>query len=81
MIFSGLVESFVYYDDEGFTHTIKHIEQEGGDEGGSTYCHTVLQIGVNFYKFKYRYYSYTGFDNFEEAYKVTPQRVMITVYK
>lgn len=71
----------VFVDDSGVEHQIKFIEQDGGGEGGSEYCHTVLQIGEEFYKFEYRYYSHHGYDYFDEVTKVEPKQKTITVYE
>src|SRR5574344_208210 len=57
----------VFVDNSGVEHQIKFIEQDGGGEGGSEYCHTVLQIGDEFYKFEYRYYSHHGYDDFDKV--------------
>ena len=81
LIEPNYINECVFVDNSGVEHPTKFIEQEGGGEGGSEYCHTVLQIGDEFYKFDYRYYSHHGFDDFEKATKVEPKQKVITVYE
>ena len=61
---------------------VKHVEQEGGGEGGGEYCYTVFKVGDKFYKVEYNYYSHQGFDTDCAAlYEVTPREQTITVYE
>lgn len=61
---------------------MKHIEQEGGGEGGSEYCYTVIQVGEKFYKIEYSYYSYNGYDyDYADVLEVVPTQRMVTFYE
>ena len=68
----------IVYDGE----LIEFVEQDGGGEGGTEYCQTILTWKNQFYKVTYSYYSYDGF-NFgcAEMFKVTPKEKTITVYE
>lgn len=58
------------------------IEQEGGGEGGSEYCYSVLKIDGVFYKVTYSYYSHHGFDTqYAEVWIVTPKEKTVTVFE
>ena len=61
---------------------MKHIEQDGGGEGGGEHCETVVQVGEKYYKVVYSYYSYDGF-NYEDAdvYEVVPVERLVTFYE
>ena len=61
---------------------MKHIEQEGGGEGGGEHCETVVQAGDAYYKIVYSYYSYDGY-NYEDAdvYEVVPVERLVTFYE
>lgn len=61
---------------------MKHIEQDGGGEGGGEHCETVVQAGDKYYKIVYSYYSYDGY-NYEGAdvYEVTPVERLVTFYE
>ena len=58
---------------------MKHIEQDGGGEGGGEHCETVVQAGDKYYKIVYSYYSYDGY-NYDDAdvYEVTPVQRLVT---
>lgn len=61
----------------------KHIEQEGGGEGGAEYCYGVFQLGEKFYKAEYSYYSHQGYEYdyiVNTLTEVRPQEKLITVY-
>lgn len=61
---------------------MKHIEQDGGGEGGGEHCETVVQAGDKYYKIVYSYYSYDGY-NYDDAdvYEVTPVQRLVTFYE
>ena len=61
---------------------MKHIEQDGGGEGGGEHCETVVQAGDKYYKIVYSYYSYDGY-NYEDAdvYEVVPVERLVTFYE
>lgn len=61
---------------------MKHIEQDGGGEGGGEHCETVVQAGYKYYKIVYSYYSYDGY-NYEDAdvYEVVPVERLVTFYE
>lgn len=61
---------------------IKHIEQEGGGEGGGEYCYAVIQVGEKFYKIEYSYYSYSGYDyDYADVLEAVPTQRMVTFYE
>ena len=58
------------------------IEQDGGGEGGSEYCYSIVKLDDVFYKISYSYYSHHGFEfDYAEVRKVEPKKKMITVYE
>ena len=61
---------------------MKHIEQDGGGEGGGEHCETVVQAGDKYYKIVYSYYSYEGY-NYDGAdvYEVIPTERLVTFYE
>lgn len=61
---------------------MKHIEKNGGGEGGGEHCETVVQAGDKYYKIVYSYYSYDGY-NYEDAdvYEVVPVERLVTFYE
>lgn len=61
---------------------MKHIEQDGGGEGGGEHCETVVQAGDKYYKIVYSYYSYDGY-NYDHAdvYEVVPVERLVTFYE
>lgn len=62
----------------------KHLEQEGGGEGGTEYCYGVFELNGKIYKAKYSYYSYDGheYDGIENTLKeVKPVEKVVTVYE
>ena len=62
----------------------KHIEQDGGGEGGSEYCYGVFELKGVVYKAEYSYYSQYGhdYDDILSTLKVvTPVQKMVTVYE
>lgn len=61
---------------------MKHLEQDGGGEGGGEHCETVVQAGGKYYKIVYSYYSYDGY-NYEDAdvYEVVPVERLVTFYE
>lgn len=61
---------------------LKHLEQDGGGEGGGEYCYTVVQFGDKHYKITYSYYSHDGFDySYADVYEVTPVERLVTFYE
>lgn len=61
---------------------MKHIEQEGGGEGGGEHCETVIQVGEKHYKVVYSYYSYEGYDyGGADVYEVVPVERLVTFYE
>ena len=62
--------------------SLKHLEQDGGGEGGSEDCYTVVQFGDKYYKIAYSYYSHDGFDySYADVYEVTPVERLVTFYE
>ena len=61
---------------------MKHLEQDGGGEGGGEHCETVVQAGGKYYKIVYSYYSYDGY-NYGDAdvYEVVPAKRLVTFYE
>lgn len=62
----------------------KHLEQEGGGEGGSEYCYGVFQLGDKIYRAEYSYYSHHGheYDYILDTLKeVKPVEKKITTYE
>lgn len=61
----------------------KHIEQDGGGEGGTEWCYTVFEVHGKLYKMNYSYYSYNGydFDNWDEWTEVKPVEVTVIKYE
>lgn len=61
---------------------MKHIEQDGGGEGGGEHCETVVQVGEKYYKIVYSYYSYEGYDYDDaDVYEVVPVERLVTFYE
>lgn len=61
---------------------MKHIEQDGGGEGGGEHCETVVQAGEKYYKIVYSYYSYEGYDYDDaDVYEVVPVERLVTFYE
>lgn len=61
---------------------MKHIEQDGGGEGGGEHCETVVQAGDKYYKIVYSYYSYDGYNyNDADVYEVVPVERLVTFYE
>lgn len=71
-----------FVDEDGSKLPVEFIEQDGGGEGGTEYCETILKVGDNFVKITYRYYSHHGYE-FDGAtvYSVTPIEKMVTIYE
>lgn len=96
---AGIEEGLEYYDDdmslsELFKENLvygggdlpkgaKHIEQDGGGEGGSEDCYAVFQWKDRYYRVDYNYYSYHGYENLdmENIYEVFPQERTVTFYE
>lgn len=71
-----------YDEKEAKKGNVRHIEQDGGGEGGSEDCYTVFSIGDITYKVTYNYYSHHGFEtDYAQAYIVTPVQRTITAYE
>ena len=61
---------------------VKFIERDGGGEGGSEHCETVVQVGDVYYKIVYSYYSYNGYEyDGAEVYEVVPVEKIVTFYE
>jgi hypothetical protein len=64
--------------------TYEHIQQEGGGEGGSEYCYGVFKLNDKYYKARYSYYSYCGYEYdyiTETLNEVFPKEKTIIVYE
>lgn len=60
----------------------QHIEQEGGGEGGSEWCHTIFKWKDTYYRYCYSYYSHYGYEHDNMALEiVTPEEKTITTYE
>lgn len=82
----GKFEYGFYFDDillEGVKDQgIVLVEQDGGGEGGSENCYSILKIDGVFYKVNYSYYSHHGFDTeFACVSIVEPKKKLVTVYE
>ncbi len=55
---------------------------EGGGEGGAESCHSIFALGDKFYKIRYSYYSYRGYeiDDDAELVEVTPKTIEVISY-
>ena len=59
----------------------KHLDQDGGGEGGAEDCQTVFEWQGKCYAYYYSYYSYDGYQHYNNSlYEVKPQEKVITVY-
>jgi hypothetical protein len=60
----------------------EHITQEGGGEGGTEYCYTIMRFGNTYYKMEYSYYSFDGYDfgDADDWVEVKPVKKEIIVY-
>jgi hypothetical protein len=78
--FQEAIESFNVTTNDMFD--ISLVEQDGGGEGGSEYCSSVLKIGDKFFRINYTYQSHVGFDFWEgsPAQEVHPQKVEVIKY-
>lgn len=66
------------YEDNG----IELLEQDGGGEGGSENCYSVLLVNGVYYRVNYRYYSHIGFETDDATVTiVTPREKTIIVYE
>ncbi|WZW73086.1 hypothetical protein [Vibrio phage TCU-VP03-AIR1] len=71
---------FLLYGDGDFSG-VNFIEQDGGGEGGSEYCYTILEKDGRYFKTEYSYYSYHGYDNYGDSFvEVYPKQVTVTQY-
>lgn len=64
--------------------SFKHIEQDGGGEGGGEYCYGVFELNGVIYKAEYSYYSYNGceYDGISDTLQIVkPVEKTITVYE
>jgi len=78
-----LVDGGCYQEDINEILEYKHIEQEGGGEGGAEDCHTVFKVKGKFFRVDYSYYSHYGsnYDNIVNSLtEVFPKEVTVTVY-
>ena len=65
-------------------YNFRHVEAEGGHEGGGEYCYGVIEVDGTFFKAEWSYYSYNGceYDYINDTIKeVTPVTKTITVYE
>jgi hypothetical protein len=54
---------------------------DGGGEGGAESCHTIFALGDKFYKIRYSYYSYRGYEiDDAELIEVTPKMIEVVSY-
>lgn len=62
----------------------EHIEQEGGGEGEGESVHAVFRIGEHFYRADWLYFSYHGYEGFDniagDLYEVVPTQIEVTIY-
>lgn len=62
----------------------KHLQQEGGGEGGAEDCHIIFEVAGKTYSMQYSYYSYDGYDFYgaeESICEVEPVQKTVTVYE
>lgn len=62
---------------------LEFVEKDGGGEGGTEDCYTIIKYKGEFYKLTYWYRSHHGYDGFEDSdfVKVTPKKIEVTVYE
>lgn len=61
---------------------VEFIKREGGGEGGTEDCYSVIKVDGVFYKVTYSYYSHYGFEtDYAEVFVVSPKKKIITVYE
>ena len=71
----------VEYDGKEIKY-VTHNGGDGGDEGGTEFCESVVEWNGSFYKVTYTYYSHDGFDfSWSKMFKVTKKEKTITVYE
>lgn len=72
----------IFFNSSNDMIDITLIEQDGGGEGGSEYCYSVLKIGDKFFKIDYSYQSHSGFSFWGNSpvIEVRPQKVEIIKY-
>ena len=78
-----MCEGDINYEDR-CTLRYKHLEQEGGGEGGAEYCYGVFKLGDTIYKAEYTYYSHNGHEYsyiLDTVREVKPVQKTITVYE
>lgn len=64
------------------TGLVEFIEQDGGGEGGSEDCYSVIKVDDIYYKITYSYFSHHGFETeYAEVFVVSPKQKTITVYE
>lgn len=69
----------LYWDSFGY----KHLEQDGGGEGGAEDCEGVFKLGGKYYHTTWRYYSHHGYEYdgiVGNLSLVTPSQKTVTVY-
>lgn len=56
---------------------LRLMEYDGGGEGGSEDCYSIIRVGQRYFRCDYEYYSYNGFDYSDgsEVYEVAPKTV------
>lgn len=60
-----------------------HVEQEGGGEGGTEYCFSIIELNGTFYKCEYSYASYDGYqvDDIWDWTPVKPVNKEVIIYE
>jgi hypothetical protein len=57
------------------------MECDGGGEGGSEDCNSIIKVGERYFQCNYNYYSYEGFDySYHKIFEVTPKTVEVVQY-
>jgi hypothetical protein len=61
---------------------LRLMEYDGGGEGGSEDCYSIIKVGQRYFRCNYEYYSYEGFDygNGSEVYEVAPKTIEVVQY-
>ena len=58
------------------------VEQDGGFEGGSEDCYSVIKVDGQLYKINYNYYSHCGFETYHASVKkAKPVKRVVTFYE
>ena len=81
---SFLTHNEFYKEAEEWADSVGYelLEQDGGGEGGSEWCHSVFKLNNKTFKITYNYYSHNGFDyDYAEATEVKAVTKTVTVYE